>query len=82
MLAYAVGPLGDELGAQWTLLESGSWVSPTAWHSMDGANQLVCDLEIELVCDLEIAHASASSAPAAGRRRWQVLSLRVFLVQQ
>jgi len=43
-VSYMLGELGEgNKGIRWTLLESGSWVSPGAWHSMCGDKRLVCD---------------------------------------
>lgn len=43
-VSYMLGELGEgNKGARWTLLESGSWVSPGAWHSMCGDKRLLCD---------------------------------------
>jgi len=39
-----LGPLAEgNKGSRWTLLETGSWATPSAWHSMCGAKRLVCE---------------------------------------
>jgi len=41
-VSYMLGELGEgNKGIRWTLLVSGSWVSPGAWHSMCGDMRLV-----------------------------------------
>ena len=61
-----LGPLGEgQRGTRWTLLESGSWVSPSSWHSMCGVKRLVC---VPISADSDETAAGESSAPAA--RKW------------
>ena len=41
-VSYMLGRLGEgNKGTRWTLLETGSWVSPGCWYSMSGENRLV-----------------------------------------
>lgn len=64
---YLLAPFGgsndQRKGMRWTLLETGSWISPGEWHSMSGVNRLVCDV----ACTG--GEKEGASAPSV--RRWK-----------